>query len=105
MHALRKQVQCYGHSLEVFASLSPTTIGRTIASAKDLAELLGEDHDLALLVGKLRTMQQAQEEPVKALLDAIQKRQRRLRRQALKVGAALYAASPPMAEMERCRPG
>jgi CHAD domain-containing protein len=96
MHEFRKQVKSYWHALEAFAPVRPTQIGRTIKSAKRLADLLGEDHDLALLADKLRTLAASPDESVRTLLDAIELRQRRLRRKALKIGAALYE-KPPVA--------
>lgn len=94
MHEFRKQVKSYWHALEAFAPLRPTQIGRTIRSAKRLADMLGEDHDLALLADRLRTLPVSPDEPVQTLLDAIELRQRRLRRKALEIGAALYEKPP-----------
>jgi CHAD domain-containing protein len=100
MHEWRKQVKSYWHALEVFAPVRPTQIRRTIGSARRLADTLGEDHDLALLADKLRSTAAAAKrgEPVRELLDAIERRRRRLRRRAIKAGSALYAEAPAVME-------
>jgi hypothetical protein len=58
------------------------------AEAQVLSELLGEDHDLAMLA------QRATGKKHKALRRAIEKRRARLRRRALKMGKRLYAEKP-----------
>jgi CHAD domain-containing protein len=99
LHEWRKQVKSYWHALEVFAPVRPTPIRRTIDSARRLADTLGEDHDLALLADKLRvSAAEVQGGPVLDLLDAIGRRQRRLRRRALEIGSALYAEAPAVME-------
>jgi len=100
LHEWRKQVKSYWHALEVFAPVRPTPIRRTIDSARRLADTLGEDHDLALLADKLRSFAAAADrgQPVMELLDATERRQRRLRRRAVKIGAALYAETPAVME-------
>lgn len=99
-HEWRKQVAGYWYALEVFLPVSPTRIGRTIDAARRLADLLGEDHDLALLVDRLRTVQGHADEPIPALLDAIESRRRQLRRKALRIGHALYAEPPAVMEKQ-----
>lgn len=99
MHEWRKQVKSYWHALEVFAPVHPSEIRRTIASTRRLADLLGEDHDLALLADQLRAAATKDRgQPVAELLDAIERRRRRLRRRALKIGAVLYAEAPAVIE-------
>jgi CHAD domain-containing protein len=99
MHEWRKHVKSYWHALEVFEPVRPAPIRRTIGSARRLADTLGEDHDLALLTDKLRPfVEGARDEPAQELLDAIERRQRRLRRRAIKVGSELYAEAPAVME-------
>ena len=99
MHEWRKQVKSYWHALEIFAPVRPTQIRRTIGSARRLADSLGEEHDLALLADHLRdAATENQGEPVTELLDAIEQRRWRLRRRAIKIGAALYAETPAVME-------
>jgi len=99
MHEWRKQVKSYWHALEVFTPVNPSEIRRTIGSARRLADLLGEDHDLALLADQLRvSAPKDRGEPVAELLDAIERRRCRLHRRAIKIGAALYAETPAVIE-------
>jgi CHAD domain-containing protein len=76
---------------------------RELAKRADgLGELLGEDHDLAVLAGRLRAGRQAARQDTwhtgrktrKALLKAIAKRRKVLRKRALRDGARLYRRSP-----------
>jgi CHAD domain-containing protein len=99
MHEWRKQVKRYWHVMEIFVSVRPAQIRRSVRDARRLADLLGEDHDLELLAGKLRAIGDNAESPVRALLVAIKARHKQLRRRALKIGAELYAEPP--AEMEK----
>jgi CHAD domain-containing protein len=100
MHEWRKQVKSYWHALEVFEPVRPAQIRRALALARRLADTLGEDHDLALLANKLRAFAAAADrgEQVLKLLDATERRQRRLRRRAVKIGSALYAEAPAVME-------
>jgi CHAD domain-containing protein len=98
MHEWRKQVKGYWYVMEVLMPVHPTQIGRSVRDARRLADLLGEDHDLELLAGKLRAMGASAASPARALLEAIKSRQKQLRRRALKVGAALYAEPPGVME-------
>ena len=99
LHEWRKLVKSYWHALEVFEPMRPAQIRRTIDLARRLADALGEDHDLALLADKLRSSATRKRgEPVLELLDAIERRQRRLRRRAIKMGSVLYAEAPAVME-------
>jgi hypothetical protein len=93
-------VKDYLHALEVIvASGRPSPIRRTISSARRLADVLGEEHDLALLADALGSSQESRDERVRTLLEGSRQRRHRLRRRALKLGARLYAETP--AAMER----
>jgi CHAD domain-containing protein len=99
MHEWRKQVKSYWHALEVLAPVCPTQIRHTIGLARRLADSLGEEHDLALLADHLRIAAAVKrDEPVTELFDAIERRRRRLRRRALKIGTALYSEAPVVME-------
>lgn len=69
--------------------------------ADELGELLGEEHDLAVLAERVRTEARARGAPRppgrrsrKALLKAIERRRKRLRKRALRDGAKLYNRKP-----------
>lgn len=100
MHEWRKWVKSYWHALEVFAPVRPRQIGRTIRSVRHLADLLGEDHDLALLAERLRANHESPDEPVRALLNAVERRRRRLGWRAIRIGKATYAQPPAVMEKQ-----
>ncbi|HYB22771.1 MAG TPA: CHAD domain-containing protein [Solirubrobacteraceae bacterium] len=67
------------------------------ARADELGELLGEEHDLAVLAEHLRTREglwRAKRGTRRALLQAIAQRRRKLRRRALRKGRRLYGETP-----------
>jgi CHAD domain-containing protein len=76
-------------------------VGRVARRADDLGELLGEEHDLDVLAERVRGDAHDQRAPStlgrgsrRALLKAIARRRRRLRKRALRGGARLYARRP-----------
>jgi CHAD domain-containing protein len=71
-------------------------IAKLARRADELGELLGEEHDLALLAELVRTNRplRARKRSRKALLGAIARRRTRLRERALREGARLYALPP-----------
>jgi CHAD domain-containing protein len=76
-------------------------VGRVARRADDLGELLGEEHDLAVLAERVRSDARDQRAPSalgrgsrRALLKAIARRRRRLRKRALRDGGRLYARRP-----------
>ncbi|HEV7529305.1 MAG TPA: CHAD domain-containing protein [Solirubrobacteraceae bacterium] len=76
-------------------------IGKVARRADDLAELLGEEHDLAVLAERVRKEAKATRASGapgpgtrKALLKLIARRRKRLRRRALREGRRLFARSP-----------
>ncbi len=74
-------------------------VGNIARRADDLGELLGEEHDLAVLAERVRAAANAADATLgrgsrKALLKAIERRRRRLRKRALREGAKLYDRKP-----------
>jgi CHAD domain-containing protein len=76
-------------------------IGELARRADELGELLGEEHDLAVLVERVRSEAKATRASGapgpgtrRALLGLIAKRRRRLRKRALRKGRRLYARKP-----------
>jgi CHAD domain-containing protein len=49
LHEWRKQVKHLRHSLEILTPVSPEVFGQLARQANELGELLGRDHDLAVL--------------------------------------------------------
>jgi hypothetical protein len=121
MHQWRKRVKDLRYAAEILQRRdaskrrsSDKRLRKMARSADALGELLGEEHDLALLAQHLRDGNRARSradrrqtqrgvhqqtwrtprKTRKALLKAIAKRRRELRKQALRDGARLYRHSP-----------
>jgi CHAD domain-containing protein len=109
MHEWRKRVKDLRYAAEMLQRRGSQKRRRSDKRLRELAkradalgELLGEDHDLAVLAQHLRAGRHAGRRDTwhttrktrKALLKAIAKRRRRLRKRALRDGARLYRRSP-----------
>jgi CHAD domain-containing protein len=97
LHAWRRQVKRYWHALEVLAPGRPRAIRALAREAHALADLLGEDHDLAMLATRLASARLAAAMR-RRLRVAIVERRTRIEIDALALGAQLYAIRP-----RRCR--
>ncbi|MBN1530198.1 MAG: CHAD domain-containing protein [Thermoleophilaceae bacterium] len=96
LHELRKRAKDLWYTGQIVRSAAPEAFGPITDDAHELSELIGKEHDLAILA------ETASERPdrfsgdvsLDDLLDLIEKRRRKLQRKALKVGARLYAKKP-----------
>ncbi len=109
MHEWRKRVKDLRYAAEMLRRRDSRKHRRADERLRELAkradalgEMLGEDHDLAVLAQRLRAGRQAAREDTwhtgretrKTLLKAIAKRRKALRKRALRDGARLYRRSP-----------
>jgi CHAD domain-containing protein len=110
MHEWRKRVKDLRYAAELLSPPSPggapagkrakratQRLRRVAARADDLGEVLGEDHDLALLAALIRERRHGAKvgrRSRKALLRAIERRRRRLRARAERLGEPLYERKP-----------
>jgi len=97
LHGWRRHVKRYWHALEVLAPGRPRVIHALTREAHALADLLGEDHDLAMLAARLKSERLAWAVR-RRLSGAIAARRTRIQAETLESGARLYAARP-----RRCR--
>ncbi len=88
LHEWRKRVKDLWYSATVLRSAWPAMMSELAAEAHVLSDLLGEDHDLAMLT------ERATGKKHKELRRAIRKRRARLRKRAFKLGKRLYAEKP-----------
>jgi CHAD domain-containing protein len=88
LHEWRKRVKDLWYSALILHSAWPAMMSELAAEAHVLSELLGEDHDLAMLT------ERASGKKHKELRRAIAKRRRRLKKRALKLGKRLYSEKP-----------
>lgn len=87
LHDWRKRVKYLWHQLQI---LAPAQLG-LIEEAQQLADLLGDDHDLAVLSQKIDTnVDGFDANDREALLLLLNRRRKQLQRRAFKLGANLY---------------
>lgn len=88
LHEWRKRVKDLWYSAAILHPAWPAMMSELADEAHVLSELLGQDHDLAMLADR------ATGKKHKNLRRAIRKRRARLQRRALKMGKRLYAEKP-----------
>lgn len=94
LHEWRKQVKYLWHACQLLHPLWSEMVGAWTSALKSLADLLGDEHDLAELHARLAELQ-GLEEPVRATLQAlIAAQQEELQAAAWVLGARLYAEQP-----------
>ncbi len=92
VHEWRKRTKDLWYHLRLLHDLWPGLLGATVDEAHDLADLLGDHHDLAVLAEDLGERPVADPKPLEAL---IARRQAELLDRALLLGTLLYAEKPP----------
>ncbi|MBS3805727.1 MAG: CHAD domain-containing protein [Oleiphilaceae bacterium] len=95
-HEWRKRVKYHVHHLDLLRPLWPRVTKAWRKEAKVLADILGDDHDLAILDELLESEgERLAESPTRRQLQQIiRKKQQRLRREALEISHRLYAEKP-----------
>jgi CHAD domain-containing protein len=96
LHEWRKRAKDLWHALQILRPAAPKRMKARADQAHRLSDLLGDDHDLAVLrehVAKA-AFPAAQEATRTALLSVIDRRRARLQREALKLGARVYGRRP-----------
>jgi CHAD domain-containing protein len=95
-HDWRKYVQRHWRQLVLVAPSWPKALRPHIALARDLSEILGEDHDLFMLAGRVTDNAKDLGKPaeIRAFLKLCRKRQDELRSLAEPLGTRLFAEKP-----------
>ncbi len=88
-HEWRKRAKDLRYQLSLLSELRPD-LQEYSKSAKELEQLLGDDHNLAVLVDLLREAQTSGGEELRSLHEQISGRQSALRGKARKLGKQLY---------------
>jgi CHAD domain-containing protein len=94
LHEWRKRVKDLWYHARLLRATAPLTLGGVVKEAHALSDLLGDDHDLAVLRRKVTAVSEhlaADTAPVIALIDH---RREQLQDEARVAGARLYAESP-----------
>ncbi|HMB33264.1 MAG TPA: CHAD domain-containing protein [Methylomirabilota bacterium] len=96
LHEWRKQAKYLRYELEVLRSLRPTVLGPLANRLDRLGELLGDDHDLAMLRREVAGDPErfGGQEAIDPLLGRIDQRRQRLERQAMRLGGAVFEEAP-----------
>jgi CHAD domain-containing protein len=92
LHAWRKAVKRYWYQLRALSGMAPSVVGPMVESLDRLAESLGQDHDVTVLVEHLDDGTDRQGAP--AVVDAARRHQAELRDTAMRLGATLFAERP-----------
>ncbi len=91
VHEWRKRAKDLWYQLRILRELWPAVLGETADQAHDLADLLGDHHDLAVLAVDLKTRDTTEPAAIAAL---IARRQEELLAGAVALGERLYAEQP-----------
>jgi CHAD domain-containing protein len=94
LHLLRKRVKALQYQLFLMRRAAPKHGKRLLDRLDRLGEDLGADRDLALLATSLTPDARIDAAAVAALRDQIERRRRKLQRQALRLANELFAAKP-----------
>lgn len=95
-HTWRKGVQAYWRHMALVSSAWPDHFDANVAAARELSQLLGEDHDLALLTLALAHLAPGalSDADTATLEKLVQKRQQHLRMAASPRGDLLFSEKP-----------
>jgi CHAD domain-containing protein len=96
MHEWRKRVKDLWHAEQILRPAAPKKMKKRAKRTHELADMLGDDHDLAelrLYVGRHRNDFDDRTAQL-ALLAAINRRRKQLQRQAFRLGRDVYARKP-----------
>ena len=96
LHEARKRVKDLWHATQIVREADPQRLKKLSKRTHGLADLLGDDHDLAVLRAYVEAHPQCfdDESSKLALLAVLDRRREALQRDALDLGAKLYAAKP-----------
>jgi CHAD domain-containing protein len=99
LHDWRKSVKHLWYAASVLREAGPDELGEARGQARELSELLGTDHDLAVLRDAVQAHRGAfaRGRDRKALVARIDRRRAKLTKRALRIGGELYARKPARA--------
>jgi CHAD domain-containing protein len=96
LHDWRKRSKDLWHAVQILRPAAPKRMKRLAKRAHRLSDLLGDDHDLAVMRGQVERADGSFEREASrtALLASIDRRRLSLQRDAFKLGAKIYEARP-----------
>jgi CYTH domain-containing protein/CHAD domain-containing protein len=95
LHELRKRTKDLWHASQIARPVAPKRMKRLARRAHRLSDLIGDDHDLAVLREAAQDRSETlRDGELEALTALIARRQKKLQRKALKVGSRVYRPKP-----------
>lgn len=96
LHEMRKRAKDLWHAAELVEIAAPKRFKALASDAHDLADLIGDDHDLSVLVEQVEQRPGVFADPADAdlLLALIEKRRRKLQRRAVRLAEAIFGTKP-----------
>jgi CHAD domain-containing protein len=96
LHEWRKQAKYLWHQIQLLEPTWPGVMEELADEVHTLTDLLGDDHDLVVLRGKLASSPDefGGQEDLQKLFDFIDRRRRELEEEAFALGRRLYADKP-----------
>jgi CHAD domain-containing protein len=96
LHEWRKQTKYFANQLEMVLLLGSKLFKKSHEHARQLADCLGDDHDLAILTEQVHEHAAAADAPavnkdVRELIGCVGRRRKKLQRRALHLGRRLYS--------------
>ena len=93
-HEWRKRVKDLWYHLRLLLPIWPEQIGAAAQALSQLADFLGDDHDLVLLQEQVKKTDNLPPEELEALEGLVELRHKELRNAALAIGVRFYAEKP-----------
>ncbi len=94
LHEWRKRVKDHWYHLRLLAPTAPLTLEGHVKAAHELSDRLGDDHDLAVLHGRLVEIAAALSVDAGPVLALLEHRRAELQAEARALGARAYAERP-----------
>ena len=94
LHEWRKRTKDLWYHLRLLKAASPEILGGYADEAHALSDLLGDDHDLALLRETLKSRTSDLAVDVDAVIELIDHRREQLQADAMRLGRRVYAERP-----------
>jgi CHAD domain-containing protein len=92
LHEWRKQTKYFGNQLEILLPLGRKLFDKSHRRATQLADCLGDDHDLVILTEQI-SLHAVGAHPPARLIRAVEHRRKKLKRRAMRLGRRLYCGS------------
>lgn len=103
LHEWRKQTKYFANQLEILLPLGPKRFDKSQRHATQLADCLGDDHDLAILTEQISRHPEGAHPPAsnaevpgaeaRRLIRAVRRRREKLQRRAMRLGRRLYSGN------------